>query len=266
MNGLSGINIELTSRCNKSCWMCGRRKMEQEHPELCDWGDMPLEILEIISKQIPKGVFIQFHNNGEPLLYPHLEEALELFSGHYTGLDTNGILLMENSDSFAHLLNTITISVIQDDPIGTEQLEIAGEFLQIKERPFVMFRLLGEIDEQRKTAINSMVKAWERSDVCYRVLHAPGGSHSYDKPVVKPEVGVCLEMLHKLAIDRFGNVYPCVRYDPDKINFLGNVKHMTLDFIWNASRRSGWIDSHMNGNRNEVPLCSKCHFYGIPRG
>ena len=28
MNGLSTVNIELTTRCSKSCWMCGRRKVE----------------------------------------------------------------------------------------------------------------------------------------------------------------------------------------------------------------------------------------------
>ena len=30
------LHLELTSRCNKACFCCGRRKMEREHPELCD--------------------------------------------------------------------------------------------------------------------------------------------------------------------------------------------------------------------------------------
>ena len=32
LNGLGNINIELTSRCDKSCWMCGRRKVEKGFP------------------------------------------------------------------------------------------------------------------------------------------------------------------------------------------------------------------------------------------
>ena len=28
------LNIELTSRCNKNCWMCGRRKVDRDYPEI----------------------------------------------------------------------------------------------------------------------------------------------------------------------------------------------------------------------------------------
>lgn len=43
LNGLGTINIELTSRCNKNCWMCGRRKVDREYPELAlNYGDMVL--------------------------------------------------------------------------------------------------------------------------------------------------------------------------------------------------------------------------------
>ena len=28
LNGLTNVNIELTNKCNKCCWMCGRRKIE----------------------------------------------------------------------------------------------------------------------------------------------------------------------------------------------------------------------------------------------
>ena len=82
MNGLKSINIELTSRCNKSCHMCGRRKLEREHPELCDWGDMPFEMLVEIAEQIPKGVMVQLHWNGEPLLYPKLDAAMNILRNH----------------------------------------------------------------------------------------------------------------------------------------------------------------------------------------
>ena len=64
-NGLSTVNIELTSRCNKSCWMCGRRKIDREYPEIAmDYGDMDFSLVKKIAKQLPEGIVVQFHNNG----------------------------------------------------------------------------------------------------------------------------------------------------------------------------------------------------------
>ena len=265
MNGLKSVNIELTSRCNKTCHMCGRRKMEKLHPELCDWGDMPFSMVEKLHEQIPKGVFIQWHNNGESLLYKRLYEAFRLFHGHYMGLDTNGKLLWEKRLAVA-LLSSVTISVIPDDPEGDEQLDIASKFCELYSRPSVMFRCLGYIDNSRTERIKTLKERHGRIDYCKRILHSPEGSFGYEKEVVKPEHGICDEILHKLAVDRYGNVYPCVRFDPEKKNLLGNLKDSTLLEIWESDKRRKWIGSHINFDRGEVPLCGSCDFYGVPRG
>ena len=92
-NGLSTVNIELTSRCNKSCWCCGRRKIDKDYPEIAmNYGDMDFELVKKIEKQLPNDIVIQFHNNGEPMLYPRLKEALQLFKGRIRQFDTNGKL------------------------------------------------------------------------------------------------------------------------------------------------------------------------------
>jgi len=266
MHGLSGINIELTSRCNKKCHMCGRRKQEREHPELCSWGDMPLEMVRRIADQIPHGVFIQLHNNGEPLLYPHLGEALCMFGGHYVGLNTNGKLLMEKHEQIQAYLSSITISIIPDDPEEDEQLDIAQQFLELDNRPLVVFRLLGHIDEARVLLIRKWCQMYPKVLICYRILHSPDGSFDYEKRTVKPETGICQEMLHKLAIDRFGNVYPCVRFDPEKKNLVGNVLDSELSELWKGNTLFGWLQHHIEGRRDLVPLCSECSFWGVPRG
>lgn len=50
-NGLSMVNVELTSRCNKNCWMCGRRKIDREYPEITlEYGDMEFKLAEKIEK------------------------------------------------------------------------------------------------------------------------------------------------------------------------------------------------------------------------
>ena len=277
LNGLSGINVELTSRCNKKCWCCGRRKIEKEHPELATWGDMPVEMVKAIAEQIPRGVFVQLHWNGEPTLYPDLGKAIGLFGGKgcYTGLDTNGKLLLEKRGALSNL-DTLTISVIQDDPEGREQLEIVDEYLLQLQAPIplITFRLLGDIDQAREMVLNEFKVEFHGVNIARRVLHSPDGSRDYEKPVTIPETGVCQEMLHKLSIDRFGDVSPCVRFDPKGKNVLGNMEEYCFDFpyktevklnsLWESAKRKSWIQAHLEGRRGDVPLCGECDYYGIP--
>jgi len=262
-NGLSTVNIELTSRCNKSCWMCGRRKIEKDYPEIAnDWGDMDVNILMKIANQLPKeGLVIQFHNNGEPLLYDKLGFALKLFSGHIRCFDTNGKLLLERADTIIDNMETLTVSVIQDDPEADKQYETVKKFLEIKgeRKPNIIYRILGDVKD---------VKRWEELPgiKCYRMLHSPDGSFDYKKRVTIPEIGVCLELLHHLVIDRYGNVSICVRFDPHGYGILGDVYDDKLHDIWTGKKRRDYIKEHIAGNRNCNRLCAKCHYWGVPKG
>ncbi|KKK61011.1 hypothetical protein LCGC14_3018620, partial [marine sediment metagenome] len=152
LSGLTNVNIELTSRCNKSCHMCGRRKIEREYPELAKWGDMDSEMVKNISRQIPKGILVQMHDNGEPLLFPRLGDALNLFKDNIRCLDTNGKLLVEKADEIIDNLETITISTFEGDEEAEEQYETVVEFMRLKgkQKPNVIIRCLGDTDYKFK--------------------------------------------------------------------------------------------------------------------
>ena len=144
-NGLTTVNVELTNRCNKYCWMCGRRKLEKEYPEVYKYQeDMDFELVKKIAKQLPDNIVVQFHNNGEGLLYPHFGKAVRLFNKQIKCLDTNGKLLVDKADEIIDNLDTLTISVIENDDEGDEQYEIVKQFLEIKsdKKPFLIYRLL----------------------------------------------------------------------------------------------------------------------------
>lgn len=258
MNGLSAVHIELTSRCNKSCWCCGRRKIEKDHPELADWGDMPMSLVEQIALQLPAGITVQLHNNGEPLLYPRFGEAVDLFSRQITSIDTNGKLLLEKLSEVILKLNTLAISVIQDDPEADEQYEIIRQFLRLKGGwpPLVVLRLNGRVDRKRYEEFGVPIAS--------RVLHSPMGSYDYARTPTVPEVGICQEILHRLSIDRHGHVSICVRFDPEGKGILGNLHMDTLRDIWNGSKRKQWIKQHLLGMRQNMPLCEHCEFWGLP--
>jgi len=260
-NGLYCIHLELTSRCNKNCWMCGRRKIDKEYSTISmNYGDMDFDLVEKISEQLPEGIVVQFHNNGEPLLYPRFGEAVSLFKNQIKCVDTNAKLIMKKADEIIDNLDTITISVIENDPDGDEQYDLVTKFIEIKgkRKPLMIYRCLGDVDTKR----------WEKLDgiIATRILHNPLGSYDYKKKTTVPEIGLCLEILNHMAINRLGEVSICVRFDPKRLGVIGDINSTALADIWNGMTRKEWIKCHLYGNRKEVPLCRYCDYWGVPTG
>ena len=262
LNGLANINVELTSRCNKSCWMCGRRKVERDYPELTlEYGDMDCDLVKKIARQLPPNIVVQLHNNGEPLLYPRFGEAVRLFGEQVTNIVTNGKLLVEKAGEIIDNLDTLSISIVEKDSEGDEQYEIIEKFLQLKgdRKPFTSLRLVGIVDPERYQKFEALIIT--------RILHAPMGSFNYAKkdPTI-PEIGICLDFLHHLAINSKGKASICVRFDPKGLGVIGDAAKQPLAEIWNSPRRLEWLEYHKQGRRDKIPLCSYCHFWGVPTG
>jgi len=258
MFGISTVNIELTSRCNKDCWMCGRRRQEKLDPDyFATLGNMPLWMVHKIADQLDPGTVVQLHWNGEPTLYPNLHEASKILdiAGMYVCMDTNGLALHEHKLDFFW---SVTVSVVQ----GDSEENYAQQLRNIK---WLCDIFHGKINIRELGSVPAMVYP-DRADVIKRILHAPEMSRDYEKEVTKPEIGVCLDLLHHPAIDRKGNVYPCVRFNPEGKNLLGNVDDKPLSEIFTCDRRLEMIRLHFAGRRHDVDLCNQCDYYGIPRG
>lgn len=260
LSGLSTVNIELTSRCSKNCWFCGRRKIERDYPELAEWGDMDYELVKSISKQIPKGIVVQFHDNGEPLLYPRFGDATSLFQGQIRCMDTNGKLLWASADKIINNMDTITVSIFEDDPEQVDQFLILKEFMGLKSTsaPLVIARILGDVNPAPYRELGCIIAT--------RVLHSPMGSFDYKKPPTVPEIGICLDALHHLVIKRDGGVAMCVRFDPHREGIIGDANTQSLEEIWNGEPRKLALKHHLRGERDKIPLCRKCEFWGVPTG
>lgn len=262
LNGLSTVNVELTSRCNKNCWMCGRRKVYRESSELVmDYGDMEFGLLESIASQLPPNIVVQLHNNGEPTLFHRLKDAIRLFANQVTCFDTNGMLIVEKADEIIDNLDTMAISIIENDPEADKQYELIKEFLAIKKdcKPHTILRINGDVDEKRYKDLGLIIAR--------RVLHSPMGSFNYQKhdPTI-PEIGICLDFLHHMAIDRKGKVSICVRFDPKGLGVIGDANEESLFNIWNSEKRMEWLEYHKKGLRDKIPLCAYCHFWGVATG
>jgi radical SAM protein with 4Fe4S-binding SPASM domain len=259
-NALGTINIELTSRCNKNCWMCGRRKVDRDYPELAlDYGDLDFDLLRDLSRQIPPGIVVQFHRDGEALMYPRFGEAVSLFPDNIRNIVTNGKLLVAKADEIIGHLDTLSVSIFENDEETEEQRELIAEFLSLKggRKPYVTLRLIGELDQ---APYEKFGQRFVR-----RVLHNPMGSFGYVRrsPCI-PEIGICWDFLQHPCINRKGDMYICVRFDPYGAGRLGNVADQSIEELWNGEQRRRWLALHVAGRRDEVPLCSKCEYWGVP--
>lgn len=260
-NGLSTVNVELTSRCNKDCWMCGRRKVDRDYPELAmQYGDMEFSLVESIARQLPEGIVVQLHDNGDPLLYARFKEAAQLFHRQIRCADTNGKLLVERAEDIIGNLETLTISTFEKDKEADEQYKLIKEFLKTRgdRRPNVIIRCLGNVDLDRYRRLGCIIAT--------RTLHSSMGSFHYRKNPTIPEIGICLDLLHHLVIRQDGKVSICVRFDPKSVGIIGDCTKTPIVDIWNSLQRREWIQLHIEGKRDKVPLCSKCEFWGVPTG
>jgi radical SAM protein with 4Fe4S-binding SPASM domain len=245
------INIELTNRCNKSCSFCGRAKARKEGA--LELGDMDIKLYKHIINQF-KGNILQFNRDGETLLYNDLYEALYYAGDKVINIVTNGKLLLHRQREMIDV-TTITVSVIEDDP---EQVEIIRKFIEKINIP-VIIKFLGDYYDPIFEEMGL--------DTMRRRIHDPEGDWHYDigNYELIPELGICLDFLMKPSIDWQGRMYICNRYDPEGKGIIGDTTKDSLWDIWNGDKRREWLYHHMKGERDLVPLCKGCKFWGIPR-
>jgi len=83
------VAVELTNRCNLRCAMCPMGHLKRAQ------ADMAWDLVEKVAADLQdNGIRVSWlHEMGEPLLYPRLAEAIELFPG--ASVSTNAIILDE---------------------------------------------------------------------------------------------------------------------------------------------------------------------------
>ena len=244
------LTIELTSRCNKACYFCGRAKARKEGTMRT--GNMTMEIFDRILSQF-KGSIIQFNKDGEPLLYPELKEIGIKCRKYITNIVTNGILLWDRKDELKDF-TTITVSVFEDD---VEQFNNVKRFVENLKTPKVYIKFLGSYNNPAYESLGLITTR--------RSIHNPQGDTGYtqSKPVI-PELGICLDFLTKPSFDFEGNMFICNRYDPEHKGKIGNIKTDTIEWMWNSPLRQLWLEYHKLGSRYKIPLCNTCQYWGYP--
>jgi radical SAM protein with 4Fe4S-binding SPASM domain len=240
--------------------MCGH-----QNPDVnpITYGDMDYGLLEKIRVQVPTGIVISFHRDGEPTAYPRLQDALSLFDGFITSLVTHGLNLERVADAIIGRCTRLTVSVFRGDKDAEAQLKAIKGFLAAKgERlPVVQIKIVGDM-------LQDGIEEYEALGVrvIRRLIHVPidNSKYAHRAPVV-PEVGICLDALHRPTIAQDGRMYLCNRLDAKGHGYIGDANTETLEAIWNGPTRQRMIEAHKAGRRDLAnPLCATCKAWGVP--
>ena len=263
--GLSQINIELNSTCDKGtlCNFCGHQNAAI-HPTRRD-GEMSKALLADLAADLEplgKTLIVQFHRDGDPLAASTLGWALQVFSPNTRSLVTHGEGLARRAHELIGHCEAVTISIFRGDPDRDKQVAALTEFLSQKgdHLPLVYLKIVGGMSD-------GDFEPYARLGVpvLSRRLHLPTSNAKYAGGLpAMPEHGLCLDLLSHPSVAWDGRVYMCNRLDPGEQGVIGSLTTQTLDQIWNGSARQGALAKHRRGHRTYVPLCSTCTYYGIP--
>ena len=118
------VAVELTSRCNLRCGMCPMSDLRRDETDMAWW------LVEKIAADFrDNGIRVRWlHEMGEPLLYPRLAAAVDLFPG--AGVSTNVMMLDADygRELLASSLERIRLCVDTVSPRMYPQVRRGGRF------------------------------------------------------------------------------------------------------------------------------------------
>ena len=257
---IAQINIELSSRCDRHtlCGFCGHQD-RKTNPNL-KFGDMDFALLQSIAEQVPADTIISFHRDGDPLVYPRLREALQLFRHHPTSVVTHGEALGARADEIIGNCTTVTVSVIPNDPDRELQMRSITAFMAQKgaKAPQLQLKAVGNVSDIARYEAMGL-------PIIGRSLHNKRVNQNYQSAPPIPEIRVCLDFLSRPTVDWQGRVFCCNRLDTTDAGLIGDLRQDALRAIWNGPTRRAMLAAHLSGHRERAnSLCKSCNYWGIP--
>ncbi len=123
------VAVELTNRCNLRCGMCPMGKLTRAD------ADMPWGLLQKVAEDFrANGIRVKWlHEMGEPLLYPRLCDAVDLFPG--CSVSTNAVILDDEygREILATSLGRIRLCVDTVNPRVYPYIRRGGIFEEVVE-------------------------------------------------------------------------------------------------------------------------------------
>lgn len=286
------ISIESTNHCNLKCVMCPRGEPDIMRRHL---GSMSTEVFrKIVQGWEYWGDPMWFHMFGEPLMHPELFEQIAIAKEAGVpnlAISTNATLLTARNASkiLSSGLDKIILCIDGNNKETYEAIRKSTEFSYeevcanvgrfLEMRPTwvehgheIHATVQIVVMEETKDQLDAFREKWEAlgaDEVVFKEYCSWGGQDGQFAPLapLKRQAELktlrphpCMYLWQGVTVMWDGRVVPCC-YDYDAKMVMGDLRHETLDEIWNgaqyvelrANERAGKNDSALCGNCSEAP-------------
>jgi len=263
------VAVELTSKCNLRCGMCPMSDLRRPKVHIPRW------LLEKVAADFrDNGIGVKWlHEMGEPLLYPHLSEAIDLFPG--CAVSTNAMLLKPKLGEriLASTLSRIRLCVDTIDRTVYPAIRRGGKFEQVVDniRSFLELSrghaIKVEIQRMitRPTARESVgdfrrffeLDRYPQASVIEKTCEGLDTSNATD---LHDSYYGCFQgyPFNWFIVLSDGRVTHCC-YDAHGQQSIGDMKTQTVRDILNAASVRNYMKAFKTKDWDTLPRCGECH-------
>jgi len=263
------VAVELTNRCNLRCGMCPMGNLGR--PE----ADMPWWLVEKVAADFrDNDIQVRWlHEMGEPLLYPRLAEAIDLFPG--SGVSTN--VLMLDAEYGRELLDSslerIRLCVDTITPEVYPLVRRGGRHEQVVDHIRSFLELSRghdiKVEIQRMVALHTSsesVRSFEeyfdldRYPQAYVIEKTCEGLDTSDETDFHEAYYGCFQgyPFRWFVVLADGNVTHCC-YDYDGSQPIGDMKTQTVSEILEANTAQRYMAAFKARDWETLPRCGECY-------
>jgi len=273
----SSVMIELNNTCNLKCRMCGTKSARRKKGNM-DIGDYEQVVRHIAATGIRN---ITLYTHGEPLLYPHLPQAVALAKaqGLTVSISTNGNLLSEKlgSELLGAGLSVLRYSIEGASKTTYEKIRSGGDFDHLLDNMQRFKRLRDHLKAKTAIHLNTIMMAETEPELKEFIhLYSPLVDSMHFSLLSNQGGSYKLFERSSVALIPTNRKYPCsllwktfiVNWDLTStaccIDFhgdlqVGDLREKSIQEIWQGERYQHFRNLHRRGLFSEMPLCGSCN-------
>jgi len=238
------FDIEITTRCNKQCYICPRQNFKRVN------RDMSNKVFETLYDWLPKDCDVFFAGYGEPLLHKnHLNFMHKLLQKNIRiSILTNGKLLTKSKicELYEQGLYKLQISILARD-----ELNIIDDYVDMVDKKYRGKTQFNLLYDETINNINDIIINLKKMEfkVYEKHIHSRGGE-LYKNPAKNHSSELCGTFLNVHYIDTEGYIQICSNDINGKYN-LEHISNLSFEELINKKRE-------IFGNCKIFPICEQC--------